>query len=167
MPLLHTRLCKGHFSMQKNPLLRTIFPRRQLPVQENAPLVHRISSAELHPTVPGAGVPGAGNAPFVHRTAWHPVFRCRKCPFCAPFSLCGNFWCRKTLLLTPNCLAPNFPVREMPHLCTIFPVQQLLVQKNTLYDTELPGTQSSGAGNVPSVHRISSAATSGAEKHSF
>ena len=67
------------------------------------------------------------------------------------------------------------------------------MQKNTLYDTELPGTQFSGAGNAPFVHRISSAelhptvpgggvpgagnapfahhfpreATFGAEKHSF
>ena len=124
-----------------------------------------------------------------------PSGRCRrrKCPICAQNCLapilpvremphlCTIFPGRQLpvqempLLCTEfhplNCIpqfpVEEFPVREMLHLRTIFPRRQLPVQKNTPFDTELSGTQLSGAVNVPSVHHFSPEVTSGAEKHSF
>ena len=78
-----------------------------------------------------------------------------------------NFRCRKILYLTPNCLAPRPPVLKMPHLRTELRPNQLPAQKNTLFDTELPGTPPSGAGNAPSAHQTHPDATFGAGKYSF
>ena len=74
--------------------------------------------------------------PLASPSTPHITFRRGKCLICALNFPCGNFWCMKTLFLTPNCLVPSLPVREMPHLCTIFPVRQLFVQENTLFYTE-------------------------------
>ena len=108
------------FSLPRYPLFYRGIKRVRVAAKcRNSPQNTRISFTQIqHPQPPEQS-----------------ISRCRKCPICAPFSPRGNFWCRKTLFLTPNPTAPQLPVQKMPHLCTIFTMRQLLVQKRAVYLT--------------------------------
>jgi len=65
----------------------------------------------------------------------------------------GGFWC--------------FLVLKMPILRTNFCREVILVQKNTLFDTELPVGESPGAEKCPFCHQVLPGMIFGAEKYSF
>ena len=63
------------------------------------------------------------------------------------------FLCLPDLKLPSDIYLPaRVLVQEMPHLSTIFPRRQLLVQENTLSDTEPHRSTISGAGNASFEH---------------